>query len=300
MAKQLSTRNSALVFFQWPWRKIGRFRLLLCLILVSTAMWIAFAKLVVPRIIASAYHGESLPPVNNMIKGQHVNPINYYLDKWDALAMAYLVHGLEIWLLILLVSSPTFHRVFRTSVREAKAKSLSEGVAPSEEVVRSIPALPLGAKRDAFNLFSLLALVLICGPLTIGAIWAFPIWDDAWVWLILNENSTGILGTAWGDRPESGRRDSITIRAPSSPNYGFTYSSHKPDSASPPFLGCSHSPFGLHCGKCDIYRSVVRDQRTTTDVSFGCSTRTVRCLEKGNYRCRSCITGAQLGSATGL
>ena len=32
---------------------------------------------------------------------------------------------------------------------------------------------------------SVLALVLICVPLTIGAIWAFPIWDDAWLWLLL-------------------------------------------------------------------------------------------------------------------
>jgi hypothetical protein len=175
--------------------------MLLCLMLVSTAIWIAFAKLVVPPIIESAYHGKSWPLFNDMIKGQHVNAISYYLDKWDALAMAYLLHGLEIWLLIFLVSSPTFRRMFRASVGEARPKSLSEGVAPSEEVVRHIPALPLGAKQYAFNLFSMLALVLICVPLTIGAIWAFPIWDDAWVWLILNENSTGILGTAWGDRP---------------------------------------------------------------------------------------------------
>ena len=201
MAKQLSTRNPAVVFFQWPWRKIGRFRLLLCLMLVSTAMWIAFAKLVVPAIIESAYHGKSWPLFNDMIKGQHVNAISYYLDKWDALAMAYLLHGLEIWLLILVVSSPIFLRMFRTSVGEANARSVGEAVAPSEEVVRQIPML--GRDREEHALQSLL--VARTGvnmvPLTIGAIWAFPIWDDAWVWLMLNENSPGIIATAWADRP---------------------------------------------------------------------------------------------------
>ena len=47
----------------------------------------------------------------------------------------------------------------------------------------------------------MLALVLICVPLTIGAIWAFPIWDDAWFWLLLKENGTGIIAATWIDRP---------------------------------------------------------------------------------------------------
>ena len=200
MAKQLSTRNPAVVFFQWLWRKIGRFRLLLCVMLVSTAMWIACAKLVVPPILASAYRGESLPLFNNMIKGQHAHPINYYLEIWDRLAMDYLLRGLEIWLLILVISSPTFRRVFRTFLREATPHLPGQDL-PSGEVVHHIPELPFAQGRYVFNFFSMLALVLICVPLTIGAIWAFPLWDDAWVWLILNENGTGILGTAWGDRP---------------------------------------------------------------------------------------------------
>ena len=46
-----------------------------------------------------------------------------------------------------------------------------------------------------------LALALICVPLTIGAIWAFPIWDDAWFWLLLDANGTGAITTTWVDRP---------------------------------------------------------------------------------------------------
>jgi hypothetical protein len=48
---------------------------------------------------------------------------------------------------------------------------------------------------------SVLALVLVCVPLTIGAIWAFPIWDDAWFWLLLQANGTGSIVATWVDRP---------------------------------------------------------------------------------------------------
>jgi hypothetical protein len=48
---------------------------------------------------------------------------------------------------------------------------------------------------------SVLALALICVPLTLGALWAFPIWDDAWFWLLLNEKGTGAITTTWVDRP---------------------------------------------------------------------------------------------------
>jgi hypothetical protein len=51
---------------------------------------------------------------------------------------------------------------------------------------------------------SVLALALICVPLTIGAVWAFPIWDDAWFWLLLKENGTGIIAANWIDRPVMG------------------------------------------------------------------------------------------------
>jgi hypothetical protein len=48
---------------------------------------------------------------------------------------------------------------------------------------------------------SVLALALICVPLTIGALWAFPIWDDAWFWLLLEAHGTGAITTTWVDRP---------------------------------------------------------------------------------------------------
>jgi hypothetical protein len=47
----------------------------------------------------------------------------------------------------------------------------------------------------------MLALVLICAPLTIGTIWAFPVWDDGWLWLLINEKGTGIIRASEADRP---------------------------------------------------------------------------------------------------
>jgi hypothetical protein len=48
---------------------------------------------------------------------------------------------------------------------------------------------------------SVLAVALICVPLTLGALWAFPIWDDAWCWLLLEAHGPGTITTTWVDRP---------------------------------------------------------------------------------------------------
>jgi predicted DCC family thiol-disulfide oxidoreductase YuxK len=100
---------------------MGRIRFLLILLCVLAGLWIAFAKLVVPPIIESAYRGESLPFLNSIIKSQHVNPISHYLQKWDRLTMHYLLNGVGLGLLALLVSSPAFFRKF---VGEATPGSL--------------------------------------------------------------------------------------------------------------------------------------------------------------------------------
>jgi hypothetical protein len=50
-----------------------------------------------------------------------------------------------------------------------------------------------------------LALLLICVPLTAGAIWAFPLWDDAFVWLLIKEHGVGALIPGHLDRPVMAR-----------------------------------------------------------------------------------------------
>src|SRR5215510_2450567 len=99
----------------------SRIRVLLFLMFVSTGMWVAFAMLTMPPIIRSAYQGESLSFLNSMIQGQHINPVDYYLQKWDGIATATLLSLLGFWLLALITSSPGF---FRRFVGEATPGSL--------------------------------------------------------------------------------------------------------------------------------------------------------------------------------
>ena len=69
--------------------------------------------------------------------------------------------------------------------------------APSE---RSLDGTLLSLSSVA----SVLALLLICVPLTIGAIGAFPIWDDASVWLLFQERGVNALVASHRDRPVMG------------------------------------------------------------------------------------------------
>ncbi len=101
--------------------KVGRTRFILVLMCLSIGAWIVFAKLAVPPIIRTAYHGESLSFLNSMIQGQHINPVDYYLQKWDGIAATTLLSLLGFWLLALITGSPGF---FRRFVGEATPGSL--------------------------------------------------------------------------------------------------------------------------------------------------------------------------------
>ena len=70
---------------------------------------------------------------------------------------------------------------------------------------------------------SVLALVLICVPLTIGAIWAFPIWDDAWFWLLTKGEGhgrhcglPGLIDLSWEPSGHSSLRPSPPFGVPRS------------------------------------------------------------------------------------
>ena len=64
---------------------------------VLAGLWIVFFKWVVPPIIESAYRGESLSFLNNIIRGQTVNPVDAYLRYWDRNATVVLVSGVGFW-----------------------------------------------------------------------------------------------------------------------------------------------------------------------------------------------------------
>jgi predicted DCC family thiol-disulfide oxidoreductase YuxK len=91
---------------------MGRIRFLLVLMCVSAGLWIAFAKLVVPPVIESAYRGQSLPFLNGLIKGQYWNPVGHYLQVWDSISTRVLLICLALWLLAMLMSSRAFFRRF--------------------------------------------------------------------------------------------------------------------------------------------------------------------------------------------
>ncbi len=92
--------------------RMGRIRFLLLLICVSVALWIAFAKLVVPSIIESAYRGESLAVFNRMIRWQHINPVGVYLQIWDGVTVRIVLYLLAFWLGLLVTTSSAFFRRF--------------------------------------------------------------------------------------------------------------------------------------------------------------------------------------------
>src|ERR1051325_2062417 len=98
-----------------------RRRLVVILMFVSIGMWIAFAKLAVPPVIKSVYQGESFSFLNRMIQGQHVNSLEYYLQKWDYFTIATVIILAAFWVFVLITSSPAF---IRRIVGEATAGSL--------------------------------------------------------------------------------------------------------------------------------------------------------------------------------
>src|SRR5262245_3646292 len=75
---------------------------------ISLSLWIVFAKLVVPSIIQSAYHGESWSFFNRMISGQTVHPVSEYIGDWDRVTLPGLLVILGFCLIVLVLSSPVF------------------------------------------------------------------------------------------------------------------------------------------------------------------------------------------------
>lgn len=51
------------------------------------------------------------------------------------------------------------------------------------------------------RLAGMAAVVLLCIPYTYAAIRAFPLWDDAWIWLLLREEGVAAVAPSFADRP---------------------------------------------------------------------------------------------------
>ncbi len=85
-------------------------------------------------------------------------------------------------------------------------KGISERLWPAERSDGPRRDFPSSTTRSStielrfWNGPSILALMLTVAPLTIGAIGAFPLWDDAWNWLYFKERGADFV-TAIPDRP---------------------------------------------------------------------------------------------------
>lgn len=75
-----------------------------------------------------------------------------------------------------------------------------------------------------WNLPSLVALLMVLAPLTIGAIGGFPIFDDAWNWLYLKEKGTDFI-TSLPDRPLMGYLWTV-LSVSESAFWLFNYAAH--------------------------------------------------------------------------
>jgi arylsulfatase A-like enzyme len=86
-------------------------------------IWTALALWIVPEIIASAYNGTSVGPLNRLISGQGQHPVTDYLDQWASLARmvtTFLLYGYLVGLLF-------------TSLKTAVARAGSTPVAGDPE-----------------------------------------------------------------------------------------------------------------------------------------------------------------------
>src|SRR5579883_675516 len=77
----------------------------------SSLIWFMFAKLAVPPLINTVYHGESFSLLNRLIKAQADFPVEHYLEKWNGITAQILLAAFVFWLLSLVTTSKGyFHR----------------------------------------------------------------------------------------------------------------------------------------------------------------------------------------------
>ena len=96
---------------------MGRIRFLLVLMCVLLGLWIAFAMLVVPSVIESAYRGESLSFLNNsLMTGRATHRLEEYLLDWELrmwrITVASMGFGLLGLVMLMVSSSSIFFRKF--------------------------------------------------------------------------------------------------------------------------------------------------------------------------------------------
>ncbi|MEZ5330596.1 MAG: hypothetical protein R2991_00785 [Thermoanaerobaculia bacterium] len=69
-------------------------------------------------------------------------------------------------------------------------------------------------RRGGASLAPVSALLLLVATLVAGARAVFPLWDDAWLWLLLDEHGPGSVAASFPDRPVNGALWALLARAP--------------------------------------------------------------------------------------
>lgn len=80
-------------------------------LLVLVLGWLGVSELWVPRVVASAYRGESWAPVNALLSGRSLHPVERYTDAWRALARPLTATLLAACALLLALSRPALQRL---------------------------------------------------------------------------------------------------------------------------------------------------------------------------------------------
>lgn len=78
----------------------------------ALVIWFAFAKLIVPPLIESAYRGASFSLFNRIITAQHTYPLDSYREQWDWLALRVLVILVASGVLALAITRADFLRTY--------------------------------------------------------------------------------------------------------------------------------------------------------------------------------------------
>jgi predicted DCC family thiol-disulfide oxidoreductase YuxK len=97
-------------------RRTRFFFMLTCVLLGLVSLWIAFAKLVVPPVIESAYRGESFPILNSLMTGRATHSMHEYLQDWEQLtwnvALIFTEFGLLGLVIFMVATSSAFFSRF--------------------------------------------------------------------------------------------------------------------------------------------------------------------------------------------
>lgn len=160
---------------------------------LSLGLWLAFATLVVPTIIESAYHGKSWRITNSLIQGQGIHPLSHYLEDWSRFTQKSLLVGLAVWMLVLVVTSPSFTRKSALWIDVARVGTIIAAVAvlysptvASAALITTYVAFVASGQallrfKQVFQRPSVYWGLVFLAVVLIGVTYASVPWPDRWI-----------------------------------------------------------------------------------------------------------------------